>query len=199
MKKSVSFLIAIAAVVVILLGWFIKTRNALVVLDEQVNNVWAQVETDYQRRLDLIPNLMKTVKASAEWEKGAYVEITEARSQAMSLKLEGNDLTQENIDKFQQLQEAAKQQMNKMINVQVEAYPELRSTEAFKDFMTQYEGTENRISVSRKNFNDEVAEFNKRVRVFPASIVANMCGFSTRGYFKSDEAAAQAPTVDFGF
>lgn len=197
--KNSKLLIGIAVVIVILLGWVIKTRNAFVVLDEQVNNVWAQVETDYQRRLDLIPNLMKTVKASAEWEKGAYVEITEARSQAMSLKLEGEDLTQENIDKFQKLQEAAKQQMDKMISVQVEAYPELKSTEAFKDFMTQYEGTENRISVSRKNFNDEVAKYNKRVRVFPASIVANICGFSTKGYFKSDEGASQAPTVDFGF
>lgn len=197
--KNSKLLIGIAVVIVILLGWVIKTRNAFVVLDEQVNNVWAQVETDYQRRLDLIPNLMKTVKASAEWEKGAYVEITEARSQAMSLKLEGEDLTQENIDKFQKLQEAAKQQMDKMISVQVEAYPELKSTEAFKDFMTQYEGTENRISVSRKNFNDEVAKYNKRVRVFPASIVANICGFSTKGYFKSDEGASQVPTVDFGF
>lgn len=189
--------IIIAAVVAVIVLWFIGTRNKIVVQDENVNNTWGNVETVYQRRADLVKQLVNTVKGASKYEQETYIAVTEARNKALNMKLEGNELTEENIAKFQQIQDQLQSELNKAIDVTVERYPELKATQAYQELMTQLEGCENRIAVARKNYNDAVASYNKKIRMFPASIVANMGGFEKKGYFKSSEGADEAPEVNF--
>lgn len=191
--------IIIGAIVAVIVVWFIGTRNSIVRVDEDTNNMWGNVETAYQRRYDLIPQLESTVKGAANYEKSTLTEVIEARSKASSVQISGDKLTEANVAAFQKAQDNLQSALNKAISVTVERYPELTATETFKTFMVQVEGTENRISVARKNYNDAVQSYNKKIRMFPASIVANMSGFEKKGYFKSDEAAATAPKVDFSF
>src|SRR5574344_1089526 len=191
--------IIIGAIVAVIVVWFIGTRNSIVRVDEDTNNMWGNVETAYQRRYDLIPQLESTVKGAANYEKSTLTEVIEARSKASSVQISGDKLTEANVAAFQKAQDNLQSALNKAISVTVERYPELTATETFKTFMVQVEGTENRISVARKNYNDAVQSYNKKIRMFPASIVANMRGVEKKGYFKSDEAAATAQKVDFSF
>lgn len=197
MKKSLAIILGIIALVVVLGGWFIKTRNNLVVQDENVNNAWSNVETAYQRRADLIPQLVNTVKGASNFEKETYTAVTEARKTASDIKLTGDDLTEENIARFQKAYDNLAKEMTRAINVTVEAYPDLKATQEYANLMVQLEGCENRISVERKNFNDVVTNYNKTIRQFPASIVANMSGFEKKSTFKASEGADVAPTVEF--
>lgn len=171
--------------------------NTLVTMEESVNNAWAQVENQYQRRADLIPNLVNTVKGYADFEKSVLTEVTEARSKVGQTQLSPEDLS--DPEKFQQFQNAQDQLSSALsrLLVVVEAYPELKANENFLALQAQLEGTENRISVERKRFNDAVQLYNTEIRSFPTLITAGLFGFKEKQYFKSKEGSDQVPEVNF--
>ncbi|MBQ9638058.1 MAG: LemA family protein [Bacteroidales bacterium] len=195
MKKSIWVIIAVVAVVVL---WAISANNKMVGQEENVKKAWGQVENVYQRRLDLIPNLVKTVQGAAEFEKGTLTDVIEARSKASSVQLSADQLTEENIAAFQKAQDGLGSALSRLL-VTVERYPELKATESFRDLQTQLEGTENRISVERKNFNEAVQSYNTLIRRFPNSLIAGIFGFEKKGYFTAAEGADKAPEVNFEF
>ena len=182
MKKGTIILIVVLAIVAVFAGWYIGVRNKLVKLDEQVAAQWSQVESNYQRRNDLIGNLVKTVQGAADFERSTYREITEARANANSIKLDADDLTEENIQAYQAAQDRLGQALNRTIAVTVENYPQLTATQNFRDLQVQLEGTENRINVARENFNGTVRLYNTAIRQFPSSIVASLAHFDKKGY-----------------
>ena len=192
MKKSL-ILIVIVAIAVI---YGIKLYNGLVNSDETVSNAWAKVESDYQRRADLIPNLVETVKGYAAHEKETYQAVVEARANATKIQLNVDDLTEENLQKFQAAQSELNSALSRLIAVS-ENYPELKANENFLELQAQLEGTENRIKESRNAFNDAVKDYNVKVRKFPNNIVAGMMGFDKKAGFKAAEGSDKAPTVDF--
>lgn len=178
-------------ILIVLLGfWTMSAYNRLVTERENVDTAWRQVETQYQRRFDLIPNLVNTVQGSADFEQETLTAVTQARSQWQNASVEG--------DRDEQLAAAQRTQtaLDRLI-VSVEAYPTLRSTEAFRDFMVQYEGTENRIGTARRDYNEAVREYNLLVKRFPGNIMAGIFGFEDEAGFQSDEGASSAPTVEF--
>lgn len=179
--------IVVIAIIVIIILSVIGMYNGLVRADVNVDNAWAQVETQYQRRADLIPNLVETVKGAAEFEQETFQAITEARS-----AWTGAGTPEEQVAAANQMESALARLM-----VVVENYPDLKATQAYRDLMTQLEGTENRISVERKRYNDAVGVMNKKVRVFPTNIVAGMFGFEKRTFFEAVEGAEVAPEVEF--
>ncbi len=188
----------IVIIVLVLLGFFGCSKyNGLVKKDEVVQKAWGNVETQYQRRADLVDNLVSTVKGSANFEQETLTQVIEARSKATSVQINANDLTPEKIQQFQQAQGQLSGALSRLL-VSVEKYPELRTTEQFQTLMAQLEGTENRIAVSRNDFNSAVNEFNSSVRTFPNNLIAGLGGFSAKGYFKSAEGSDKAPKVDFG-
>lgn len=183
MKKFLPIILIVLAVV----GLFGSTYNKLQVQDEDVNKAWAQVENTMQRRADLIPNLVETVKGYAKHEEEVFTKVTEARSAVQSAKTPG-----EYAEANEQMNEAIRN-----INVVAEAYPDLKANESFQNLQAELAGTENRIAVERKRYNEQVASFNKSVKRFPTNIVAKMLGFSPREYFQLAEGAEKAPTVKF--
>lgn len=188
--------IGIGAVVILVL-WIFSSYNGLVSKDEAVNSQWGTVESQYQRRSDLIPNLVNTVKGYAEFEQETLTKVIEARSNATSVKVDPANLTPEKLAQFQQAQEGVTSALSRLLVV-VEKYPDLKANQNFLDLQSQLEGTENRIAVERKRFNDVVNEYNKAVRTFPGVLVARVSGFERKGYFEAVEGAEKAPTVDFG-
>jgi LemA protein len=173
--------------------------NTLVSLEEQVTSAWSQVENQYQRRADLIPNLVKTVEGVADFEKSVLTEITEARSKVGQTKINADDLTDpDKFQKFQQSQDQLSGALSRLLMV-VENYPTLKSNENFLQLQAQLEGTENRIAVERKRFNEVVQEFNTKVRSFPTLIMAKIFGFKEKQYFKSVTGSEKAPDVNFDF
>lgn len=173
--------------------------NTLVSMEENVNQSWAQVENQYQRRMDLIPNLVKTVQGAADFEKSVLTEVTEARSKVGSVQLNPEDLS--DPEKFQQFQ-AAQDQLSSALSrllVVVEQYPDVKATQNFRDLQIQLEGTENRISVERMKFNEAVMTFNSEARSFPTLIIAKIFGFKEKSYFKGKEGSENAPEVNFDF
>ncbi|MGO1245690.1 MAG: LemA family protein [Sphingobacterium sp.] len=170
--------------------------NTMVSKDENVKGKWAQVENAYQRRADLIPNLVATVKGAAEHEEGTLTAVTEARAKATSVNVDPNDLSEEAIANFQQNQDALSQSIGRLL-VSVEAYPDLKANQNFRELQVQLEGTENRISVERRAYNEAVQDYNTTVRSFPKNIMAGIFGFKAKGTFKAAEGADQAPTVAF--
>lgn len=197
MKKNVGCIVAIVAVLAILAVWFVKMYNGLVTKDEAVSSAWSQVENVYQRRMDLIPNLVNTVKGAADFEQSTLQEVVAARAAATQVKIDPSQLTEENIAKYQQAQDALSSSLSRLL-VSVERYPDLKATQNFRDLQAQLEGTENRITVERQKFNQAVQSFNTSIRRFPHSIVAGMFGFDKKGYFKANDGAENAPVVDFG-
>ncbi len=184
-------------VLVILVLWIFSSYNGLVNKQEAVNSQWATVESQYQRRMDLIPNLVNTVKGYAQFEQETLTGVIEARANATSVKIDPSNMTPENLEKFQQAQEGVTSALSRLLVV-VERYPDLKANQNFLDLQSQLEGTENRIAVERKRFNDVVINYNSAVRTFPGVIVAKVTGFEPRGYFEAAEGAERAPTVDFG-
>jgi len=173
--------------------------NTLVSLEEQVNSAWANIETQYQRRADLIPNLVKIVEGSATFEKGLLTEVTEMRSKVGQVKLSPEDLSnEEKFKQFEQAQNNLSSSLSRLLVV-VENYPDIKSTEAFKNLQVDLAGTENRIATARKRFNDAVQEYNTTVRRFPTIITAKIFGFKEKQYFKSKEGSEQAPEIKFNF
>jgi LemA protein len=173
--------------------------NTLVQLDENVSQAWSQVENQYQRRADLIPNLVKTVQGYADFEKGVLTEVTEMRSRVGQIQLSADDLSDET--KFQQFQKAQDELSGALsrLLVVVENYPQLKANENFLSLQTQLEGTENRIAVERKKFNEVVQQYNTKIRSFPTLITAKIFGFKEKQYFKSLPGTEKAPDVNFDF
>ncbi|MGA9649997.1 MULTISPECIES: LemA family protein [Pedobacter] len=170
--------------------------NSMVKLDENVKSKWGTVQTQYQRRADLIPNLVSTVKGAAKFEQGTLTAVVEARAKATQMTVKADDLTPENIQKYQAAQGQLSQALGKLLSI-TEAYPELRATQQFSDLSAQLESTENRITVARKDFNDAVQEYNGKIRSFPNNLTAGMFGFKAKGYFEADATAKDAPKVEF--
>ncbi len=187
MNKSRFVLIAIAAVVVLALGWVWTTYNGLVGAKAGLDNSWAQVETQYQRRFDLIPNLQATVQGAADFEQETLTAVTQARTQWQQA-----DTTNEQVAAANNFDSA----LSRLL-VTVEAYPTLTATQGFRDFQTQLEGTENRIATARRDYNDAVRSYNVYTRVFPRNILAGMFGYEPAAFFQSDADAANAPDVNF--
>ena len=185
--------IGVVAVVAI---FFYVTYNGFVNSEEGLKSAWSNVETQYQRRADLIPNLVNTVKGYAAHETQTLNEVTEARARATSINLSADDLTPERLAQFQRAQAEVRSALGRLIAVS-ESYPDLKANQNFLELQAQLEGTENRIAVARKDFNAAAQQYNVSVRRFPANLVARMFGFGQKPYFESAEGAAAAPQVTF--
>ena len=170
--------------------------NSMVQKRETVNKQWANVESAYQRRSDLVPNLVSTVKGVANFEQSTLEGVIQARASATQVKLDTKDLTDENIAKFQAAQDQLKGSLSRLM-VTVEKYPELQATQSFRELSAQLEGTENRINTERNRFNDAVNDYNTYIQGFPTLLFAKMFGFTPKGYFKSDAGSEKAPAVKF--
>ena len=199
MKLSKGWIVAIVIVVlvIILFSWGSGVYNKLVSKEEAVNTQWANVENVYQRRADLIPNLVNTVKGVANFEQSTLTAVIEARAKATSVNINPKNLDEGAIQKFQQAQDGLSSALGRLMVV-VEKYPELKATQNFSELQAQLEGTENRISVERKNFNESAQGYNTYLRSFPANIFAGLYGFQKKGYFQATEGAEKPPQVDFG-
>lgn len=193
MKKSIIIIIAVVAVIAI---WAVSMYNGLVSMDEKVNSQWANVETQYQRRADLIPNLVNTVKGYATHEQETLEGVVEARSKATQMKVDAKDLTPEKLAEFQKAQGAVTSALGKLLAI-TENYPDLKANQNFLELQAQLEGTENRINVARTNFNNAAQEYNTAIRRFPKSLFAAMFGFDKHAYFSAAEGTETAPTVSF--
>ena len=193
MKKSIIIIIAVVAVIVI---WAVSMYNGLVTMDESVNSQWANVETQYQRRADLIPNLVNTVKGYASHEKETLEGVVEARSKATQMQVNANDLTPEKLAEYQKAQGAVTSALGKLLAI-TENYPDLKANQNFLELQAQLEGTENRINVARTNFNNAAQAYNTAIRRFPKSLFVSMFGFDKHAYFEAAEGTETAPTVSF--
>ncbi|HET9488400.1 MAG TPA: LemA family protein [Methylomirabilota bacterium] len=190
-------LVIIGILVVAVGGWAIGINNQLVRLDQDVSEKWAQVQNVYQRRADLIPNLVETVRGFAAQERTVLEEVTKARASASSIQLTPEALNDPKaLERFQAAQQQLSGALSRLL-VTVERYPELKSNQNFLALQSQLEGTENRIAVERRRFNESVREYNTRLRVFPASLVANLVGFQPKAFFEATPDAATPPKVKF--
>lgn len=188
---------AILVVLFFVISWGVSQYNSIIVLDEGVNNAWSQVENQYQRRFDLIPNLVETVKGVANFEKETYTAVTEARAKVGQIKITPEMLTDPNaFQQFQQAQDGLSGALSRLL-VAVENYPQLKANENFLQLQSQLEGTENRISVERKRFNDSVQAYNTDIKRFPKNLIAGLAGFGEKQYFKAAAGTEQAPKVQF--
>ena len=199
MKKVLGIVLGLLVFGVVAVGISgCSSYNGFVQAKQEVDRQWAQVETVYQRRLDLIPNLVKTVEGAANFERSVLKEVTEARASVGQVKVTPGQApaTAQELAQFQQAQGALSSALSRLLVVS-EKYPDLKATAAFRDFQVQLEGTENRIAVARQDFNQSVQRYNTVVSKFPGMIVARLTGFTTRPYFQSDPGAAKAPKVEF--
>ncbi|WP_243347028.1 LemA family protein [Parabacteroides sp. FAFU027] len=198
LSKGWIALIVIVGLIFILGTWMSGTYNGMVTKDEAVAKAWSQVENVYQRRADLIPNLVKTVEGAANFEKSTLKEVMAARASATSVKIDPTHLNESNIAAFQKAQDGLSSALSRLMVV-VERYPELKANQNFLELQAQLEGTENRISVERGKFNDEVNGYNNVIRHFPGNIMAVMFSFEKKGYFQAQAGAEKAPGVSFDF
>lgn len=196
MKSRNLVLIVIVVFVLILGGCGCNGYNKMVNLDENVKKSWNNVQSDYQRRADLIPNLVSTVKGAANFETTTLTQVIEARAKATSVNVNAENLTPEKVQQFQQAQGQLSGALSRLLVV-AEQYPQLQATQSFRDLQVQLEGTENRIKVSRNDFNNTVQEYNTTVRRFPNNIFAGMFGFSVKQGFTADAGSERAPKVAF--
>ncbi|RWU05757.1 LemA family protein [Pedobacter chitinilyticus] len=193
MKKVLIGIVAIVAILALFSGC---GYNSLVKLDEDVKTKWGAVEAQYQRRADLIPNLVNTVKGAAKFEESTLTAVIEARSKASQITVDPDKLTEENMQKYQQAQGQITQALGRLM-VLTENYPQLKATDQFRDLSAQLEGTENRITVARTDYNNSVQTYNTKVRSFPNNLTAGLFGFSQKAAFKADAGAQNAPKVEF--
>ena len=184
------------AVVVIVAIFIFSSYNGFVSKEEAVNTAWSNVETQYQRRSDLIPNLVNTVKGYAQHEQSTLEQVVEARAKATSINLSADELTPENLAEFQRAQSEVRSALGRLIAIS-ESYPDLKANQNFLELQAQLEGTENRIAVARSNFNTATREYNMSIRRFPANLIAKMFSFRPKPYFEADEQSAAAPAVTF--
>lgn len=195
-KKGLVTILVIVAVVLVIYLWFKSGYNAMVEKQEAVQAQWAQVENVYQRRADLIPNLVATVKGYAQHEQGTLTAVIEARAKATSVNIDPSNITPEQLAQFQEAQDQLSGALSRLL-VSIERYPELKANENFMALQAQLEGTENRITVERQKFNEKAMEYNQYIRKFPRNIIAGMFDFEKVGYFKAQAGAETAPKVEF--
>ena len=199
MKSNILKLLSLLYLIAVSNSFYGCGYNTLVSMEEKVNSSWSQVENQYQRRADLIPNLVKTVEGAADFEKSVLTEVTEMRSRVGQVKLSAEDLNDpEKFAAYQKAQDGLSSALSRLLVV-TENYPQLKSNENFLMLQSQLEGTENRISVERKKFNEAVQEYNTKARSFPTLIMAKIFGFKEKQYFKGKEGSEQAPDVKFDF
>jgi LemA protein len=198
MSKLLKTILIIVVIIVALGAMLVSPYNRMVQKDEGCSKAWANVENAYQRRMDLIPNLVKTVQGAADYEKGTLTEVIEAGAKATSVQVDPSNLTEESLAKFQAAQDQLSSALSRLMVV-VERYPELKANQNFLELQAQLEGTENRIAVERGKFNETVNDYNSYIRRFPNNIVAGMFNFDKKGYFKATEGADKAPDVEFNF
>lgn len=186
----------VGGVVVLLIIWGISVYNGLVKAQVCVEQEWSNVETQYQRRADLIGNLVATVKGYAEHEKSTLTDVITARAAATQTKIDAQNLTPEKMKEFQAAQGELSSALGRLL-VTIERYPDLKANQNFLELQAQLEGTENRIQVARRQYNTVAGEFNKKVRVFPTNIIAGLFGITAKPFFEADEASSKAPKVEF--
>ncbi|GHT77589.1 hypothetical protein AGMMS50262_18980 [Bacteroidia bacterium] len=196
MKKSLVIGIVVVSIIAIAYFGFKGFYNGMVKAEEQVNAQWGNVENQYQRRADLVPNLVATVKGYAEHEQSTLEGVIEARAKATQVSIDPTNLNEQTMAQFQQVQGELGSAINRLL-VSVEAYPDLKANQNFLDLQAQLEGTENRIATERTRFNESAQKYNALIRSFPTNLVANMFGFYAKPYFKSQEGADKAPEVKF--
>jgi LemA protein len=200
MKKGCLIsIIIVAFLALVVLGvvmWGTKVYNGMVTMQESVTGQWGNVETAYQRRSDLIPNFVNTVKGAANFEQTTLTQVIEARAKATSINIDPTKMTPESMQQFQQAQGQVSSALGRLMVV-MEQYPELKATQNFRDLQVELEGTENRISVERKKFNDVALVYNTYIRRFPQNFLAGMFGFQAKPYFEAAEGAEKAPVVTF--
>ena len=199
-RKTIVVLVVVGIIIFIalsLFGWATGVYNSLVKLDESVNQAWAQVQNQYQRRTDLIPNLVETVRGYAAHESQVFTDVAEARASVGKLQVTPEMLNDpQTFQKFEQAQAGLSSALSRLLAV-AENYPQLKANENFLQLQSQLEGTENRIAVERKRFNEVVQEYNTRIRTFPTSFIAGMMGFHAKAYFQAEPGAEKAPKVKF--
>lgn len=196
MKRGYVVLIVIVAVVLVLFFWIKGMYNSMVRMDEGVSSAWAQVENVYQRRADLVPNLVATVKRYAEHESSTLEAVVNARAKATQMTVDPSSLSEAEIAQFTAAQDELGAAIGRLL-VSVERYPDLKANQNFLELQAQLEGTENRITVERQKFNEAARSYNVTIRRFPNNIFAGMFGFEKKGYFEASEGAEQAPVVSF--
>lgn len=196
MKKILIPVGIIAVLAIFIYAKAVSAYNQFVQAEENINGQWAEVETQYQRRADLIPNLVNTVKGYADFEQETLTGVVEARAKATSVQIDPTQLTPEKLAEFQQVQDQLSGALSRLL-VTVEKYPDLKANQNFLELQAQLEGTENRISVARKKFNESVMEYNKSIKTFPNNLLAGWYGFAAKGYFEAAAGAENAPTVQF--
>ena len=195
MKKNKGLIITVVVIALVAI-WGISSYNGLVSMDENVSNQWANVETQYQRRSDLIPNLVNTVKGYAKHESETLESVMAARSQATQVKIDPSNCTPQQLAAYQKAQGEVTTALGKLLAI-TENYPDLKANQNFLELQSQLEGTENRINVARKDFNDTAKKYNTSLRRFPRNIIASMFGFEKRNYFEAEAGAEKAPKVEF--
>ncbi|WP_405250930.1 LemA family protein [Dokdonia sp. Asnod3-C12] len=198
MKKGLIALIAIVAILVIGGLWLARTNNNLVPLDEEVSAQWGNVESSYQRRADLIPNIVNTAKGYAEFEQSTLIGVIEARSKATSINIDPSNITPAQLRQFQEAQSGLTSALSRLLAV-FERYPDLKANENFKELINELERTENRINVERNRFNEKAKILNSEIRMFPTNLAAGILGFDNRAYFEADAGSENAPEVEFDF
>lgn len=196
MKKGYIVLIVIAAVILIVFFWFRGSYNGMVRMNEQVSAQWSNVENQYQRRLDLIPNLVNTVKGYAGHEQQTLTDVVNARAKATQTRISFDQLDEATLQRINRTQGELTSALSRLLAVS-ESYPDLKANQNFLELQAQLEGTENRISVERRKFNDAVRSYNAYIRRFPKNIIAGMFGFTPKPYFEANAGAEQAPKVEF--
>ena len=197
MKKGCIGLIVLGVIALALFGWVKNSYNGLVADQESVETAWAQVENVYQRRADLIPNLVETVKGYAKHEQETLEGVIEARANATKVTIDPTNMTPEDLQKYQAAQGNVTNALSRLIAV-AENYPDLKANQNFLELQSQLEGTENRIAVERNKFNEVARQYNTKRRTFPTNIIAGIFGFGDKPYFQAQEGADKAPKVDFG-
>jgi len=196
MRQTIIIIGVILVIALLAIVPMYSSYNKMVEYDEQVKAAWSQVENVYQRRLDLIPNLVNTVKGAANFEKETLTQVMEARAKATQVTIDPSKMTKENFEQYQEAQGKVSSSLSRLL-VSVENYPQLRATESFKELQSQLEGTENRITVERRKFSELVQEYNAYIRKFPKNIYAGWFNFKEKPYFTAEKEAAKAPTVKF--
>ena len=197
MKKGCIGLIVLGVIALALFGWVKNSYNGLVSTQESVEKAWGNVESQYQRRADLIPNLVETVKGYAKHEQETFEKVIEARANATKVTIDPTNMSPEDLKKYQAAQGEVGSALSRLIAV-AENYPDLKANENFKDLQQQLESTENRINIARNDFNEEARKYNTQRRTFPTNIIASIFNFGDKPYFQAQEGADVAPKVDFG-
>lgn len=198
MKKWLIPLVIIVAIGAIAGIWFANVNNKLVTMEENVTSQWANVESSYQRRADLIPNIVSTAKGYAEFEQQTLTQVIEARSKATSVTIDPSNITPNQLQQFQEVQSGLTSALSRLLAT-FERYPDLKANENFKELINELERTENRINVERNRFNEQARVFNSEIRQFPTTIAASILGFERKAYFEADAGTENAPDVEFDF